>query len=234
MNKKDLYKSGEYTKYFAPEKKTFPFAGVYEEKKRLILDRLSEGGKRILDIGGGRGRISLPLSHGNTVIMADLSIKMIEEAMNKQAGDGTAESGPGSIDYICCDAERPPFDAGSFDVILAIDLVPHIKNSQACMEGLFALLKPGGTAVIDNSNSVPFWMFAYPEYVNWMSSPVKFIRTFFNGGILPNWADRIVHLKRNVFTDYLRGAGFVIVDFIDLGPSYCPKWHLAFCRKPVA
>jgi ubiquinone/menaquinone biosynthesis C-methylase UbiE len=227
--KKDLYKSGEYTKYFAPERKDFPFADTYEEKKNLIVERLASGGRKILDLGGGRGRISLPLSIRNRVVMADLSMKMIEEAIDREVpGDRT----DGSIEYICCDAENPPFLKESFDVLLAIDLLPHVKDIGGCLQGCFDLIRPGGEAVIDNSNSVPFWMFAYPEYVDWKRHPVKFVRTFMHGGVLPNWADRITHLTKDAFVSHLRSAGFIIVDFVELGPSYCPKWHLAFCRKP--
>lgn len=251
MEQNNIYKSGEYSRFFTPESETFPFSRVYEEKRKIILERLAAGGKTILDLGGGRGRLSIPLSLKNRVFMADLSMQMIEEARAAKDGasdeigfdqrvrdvesnalPGNAPYLAGSIDFICCDAECPPFKKESFDVLLAIDLLPHVKSAGKCIKGIYDLLKPGGTAIIDNSNSMPLWMFAFPEYVNWKTHPVKFIRTFLHGGILPNWAHAITHMNKEEFLEHVRIAGLVIIDFIELGPSYCPKWHLAFCRKP--
>ncbi len=253
MGKKDIYASGEYSRFFSPENASFPFAGVYEEKRRLILERLSGGGRDILDLGGGRGRFSIALSANNRVCLADLSMQMLDEAQEalhsqssaEQAGrggncasarddrpGGEGGSGRGSLTMICCDAEFPPFRRESFDVLLAIDLLPHVSSPERLAGAIFELVKPGGTAIIDNSNSSPFWMFSYPGYVSWKRRPIAFVRTFLHGGILPDWADAIVHLSKDEFTGCLLGVGFAIVDFIELGPSYCPKWHLAFCRKP--
>lgn len=229
MVEKNIYRNGEYTKFFSPEKKDFPFSSTYEEKRRLILDRLQQGGQLILDLGGGRGRFSIPLARNNRVCMADLSLQMIEEASTALAQPSLPD---GALQFVCCDAGEPPFCRESFDIVLAIDLLPHLTAPERSLESICALLKPGGTAVIDNSNRSPFWMFAYPEYVNWRKQPVKFLRTFLNGGILPDWTASITHLSKEEFSAILTGAGFVIFDFMELGPSYCPKWHLAFCRKP--
>lgn len=227
----NMYRNGEYSKYFSPEKSDFPFSQTYEEKRRLILDRLRQGGQSILDLGGGRGRFSIPLAGNNRVCMADLSPQMIAEAAAAFA-DVPEPSPGGSLQFVCCDAGAPPFCREAFDVVLAIDLLPHLTDPERSLAAVYELLTPGGTAVIDNSNRSPLWMFAYPEYVNWRRQPVKFLRTFLNGGILPDWTASITHWSKEEFGALLAGAGFVVVDFMELGPSWCPKWHLAFCRKP--
>jgi len=227
----NIYRNGEYTKFFSPERASFPFSNTYEEKRRIILDRLHQGAQSILDLGGGRGRFSVPLSQNNRVIMADLSLQMIDEAAAVSARP-TQPAMEGTLQFVCCDASAPPFSQELFDVVLAIDLLPHLENPAHSLRAICSLLKPGGMAIIDNSNRSPFWMFAYPEYVNWRKHPIKFLRTFLNGGILPDWTASISHYSKQEFSALLTGAGFVIFDFMELGPSYCPKWHLAFCRKP--
>ncbi|MBI4721287.1 MAG: class I SAM-dependent methyltransferase [Chitinivibrionia bacterium] len=237
MGKKDIYASGEYSRFFSPESASFPFARLYDEKRRLILERASEGGRDILDLGGGRGRYSIPLAANNRVCLADLSLQMIEEALeagHARASNTENRAERGSLTAVCCDAEFPPFRRESFDVLLAIDLLPHVSSPDRLAGAIFDLLRPGGTAIVDNSNSSPFWMFAFPGYVNWKRRPIRFLRTFLHGGVLPDWTNAIVHLNKDEFTGCLAGAGFAIVDFMELGPSYCPKWHLAFCRKPNA
>jgi ubiquinone/menaquinone biosynthesis C-methylase UbiE len=232
MGKKDIYTGGEYSRFFSPESAAFPFAKTYAEKRTLILERLEGGGQSILDLGGGRGRFSIPLSRNNRVCMADLSLQMIQEALAAMPGAQEQPAG-GDLQFVCCDAGLPPFQPDSFDVLLAIDLLPHLCDPERSFRTIWELLKPGGTAIIDNSNRAPLWMFSYPEYVNWRTHPIKFVRTFINGGILPDWAESITHLSKGEFTALLAGAGFTICDFIELGPAVCPKWHLAFCRKPT-
>lgn len=84
---------------------------------------------------------------------------------------------------------------------------------------------------MDSSNRSPWWMWAYPEYLNPVRSPVRFMKTFLGGGVLPDWQGRVTHLARKEFHHLLEESGFRITETRDFGPRFCPKWHLAVALK---
>jgi SAM-dependent methyltransferase len=46
------------------------------------------------------------------------------------------------------DAAAPPFAAGTFDVILALDLIEHVADDQTALRRLGQLLRPGGRLIV--------------------------------------------------------------------------------------
>jgi SAM-dependent methyltransferase len=80
---------------------------------------------------------------------------MLEDgATRASGGDGAGVSG---------DALRLPFAAGSFDRVIAAEVLEHIPDDQAAMVELARVLRSGGTMAV----TVPRW---FPEQVNWALS----------------------------------------------------------------
>ena len=46
------------------------------------------------------------------------------------------------------DAARPPFRDGSFDIVLALDLIEHVQDDRAALDGLLRILRPGGRLIL--------------------------------------------------------------------------------------
>lgn len=102
-----------------------------------LLDLPVEG--RLLDAGGGTGRISQTLtSKISEVILVDLSINMLLQATNK-----------GKLKKICSYSEILPFKDAVFDRIIMVDALHHVISQENTAAELWRVLKPGGKLVIE-------------------------------------------------------------------------------------
>lgn len=94
---------------------------------------------RLLDAGGGTGRVSGQLRpFVDQLVISDVSTKMLAQAQAKSR---------------CCavagHAETLPFAAGSFERIMVVDALHHFCNQAEAITDLARVLKPGGRLVIE-------------------------------------------------------------------------------------
>ncbi len=167
-----------------------------------IVDNLGPmAGRRVLDLGCGKGRFSRTLSElGAQVIGLDLSAAMLAEAMD--------------LDRVRASARRLPFASASFDRVVAVEILEHLAPrsvDQVCDE-VRRVLRPGGTFVIVDKN-VWSWNAQRPwlpslavKWIDerrglWMYSPQESVRErWFRPGELSRrlgrWFSevRVVHL----------------------------------------
>jgi ubiquinone/menaquinone biosynthesis C-methylase UbiE len=233
-HERTIFQTGEYVGHFRPEERQNPFRRIYAQKRVEVLKLAEElladkSNARVLDIGGGMGRIAVPLAGRYQVDLCDISEAMLEQARaSAQEARVQAERFTTSV----VDASKPlPFEDASFDLIICLDLLVHLPDPQAAVRELSRVLKPGGAALIDASNSVPFWVFFYPRYVG--KRPARWLGTLQHGGVLPEWASIVHHMRRETFLGWLRAANFAISGERRYGPlPIFPKWFLAIARKP--
>jgi demethylmenaquinone methyltransferase/2-methoxy-6-polyprenyl-1,4-benzoquinol methylase len=89
--------------------------------------------------GGGTGRIAQTLrGQAGTIVVADLSLKMLDQAHNK---DG--------LRLACSHSERLPFPEASFERVIIVDALHHVIDQQQTADELWRVLKPGGWLVIE-------------------------------------------------------------------------------------
>jgi ubiquinone/menaquinone biosynthesis C-methylase UbiE len=234
-HERTIFKTGEYVAHFRPEDRGNPFRHIYAHKRLDVLTLASAlladtPNARVLDIGGGMGRIAVPLADHYHVRLCDIS-----EAMLDQACSAAREAGVPAdhLETSVVDASKPlPFADASFDLLVCLDLLVHLPDPQAAVRELYRVLKPGGAAMIDASNSMPLWVFWYPRYVG--KRPARWLATLRHGGVLPEWASIVHHMRRDDFRRWLRSAGFAIEDERQYGPApWVAKWFLSVCRKPA-
>lgn len=231
---RSIFKTGEYVDCFHPEDDSNPFRKLYAQKRLDVLNMATtvlgqRADARVLDLGGGMGRIAVPLASEYDVTLSDVSDSMLELARTAGASLPT----PIRLRTEVIDASKPlPYADGSFDLIVCLDLLVHLPDPQFAVSEMYRILKPDGVAIIDNSNSVPLWTLFYPRYVG--RNPLRWLRTFQAGGVLPQWADIVHHHTRSAFLSMLKTANLVTMEERRYGPVICPKWHLVMARRQPA
>ena len=96
-------------------------------------------GQRLLDVGGGTGRIAQAFrGAAGSVCVLDVSARMLREAQDK----GGLCAGQGLV-------ERLPFRDGAFARIIAVDSFHHFRHHALAARELARVLAPGGRLVIE-------------------------------------------------------------------------------------
>ncbi len=132
-------------------------------------DRLGvRAGDRLLDLGAGGGRHAFEaMRRGATVTAFDADAGEVKDAtwmMRSLAWDDAAVAASrGSGTGVVGDALDLPFSSGSFDRVIAAEVLEHIPNDRRAIAELARVLRPGGTMAV----TVPRW---WPELVTWALS----------------------------------------------------------------
>jgi 2-polyprenyl-6-hydroxyphenyl methylase/3-demethylubiquinone-9 3-methyltransferase len=105
---------------------------------RACLDPVR--GRRILDLGCGKGRFAVQLVRaGGNMIGLDRSLPMLARA--------------GSLPRVRGTARRLPFAAASFDAVIAIEVFEHIAAVDEVLLEVRRVLRPGGIVAIVDKNA---------------------------------------------------------------------------------
>jgi ubiquinone/menaquinone biosynthesis C-methylase UbiE len=103
----------------------------------LILDKAGPNG-RILEVGAGTGRISVPLlERGADLIGCDLSLEMMGKLRAKAPQARLAQTR----------AEQLPFISDRFDVVITVHVLHLVGPWRQALHEIKRVLRPGGTFI---------------------------------------------------------------------------------------
>ena len=122
-------------------------------ERALMLDLIGDvAGKTLLDVGCGDGDFSLVLARRGAVVTGvDVSQAMIDAARkNCTAGAVTATFKLG-------EAHALPFEAGSFDVVVAMTILCFVDDAAPVFREIARVLRPGGKLVIGELGRWSTW-----------------------------------------------------------------------------
>jgi 2-polyprenyl-6-hydroxyphenyl methylase / 3-demethylubiquinone-9 3-methyltransferase len=107
-------------------------------------------GLTLCDIGCGGGLIAEPMARlGFAVTGLDADEDAIAIALEHAAASGL------SIDYRNATAESLAENQHQFDVVLALEIIEHVADSDALLAACAALVKPGGAVIGATLNRTP-------------------------------------------------------------------------------
>ena len=128
----------------------------------FYLEQLGDlGGRLVLDAGCGGGLVARELAAaGAEVVGVDRSLGSLGVA--RRAVGGHFRPAQGRL-------ERLPFADGSFDAVVAADVLEHLPDLPAAVKELARVLAPGGSFLFDTINRTPWaWFTAVFGLERWL------------------------------------------------------------------
>jgi len=150
-----------------------PMFGIYLQRHFITLELLNKQKDFILDVGCGDGFMSSFFKKCGKKIIA---IDLVKTKRN--------------FPYVIARAENLPFKKNTFEQILCLDVLEHIKHDKLVVEEIERVLKVNGNLIL----TVPskFWRFPYYSFMRFVSPSEKFLLKFFG------------HVKKGYDTNQIR------------------------------
>src|SRR5215469_10254389 len=126
-------------------------ARIYQERKDMTLDWI-EGfslpdSARVLDLGCGAGYTAVALARrGYRVHAVDSEQTMLDIASRHAQAAGV------SVSLAIGDAHELQFEDDTFDVVVALGLIPWLHSPQEVLRELRRVIRAGGFLVISSDN----------------------------------------------------------------------------------
>jgi SAM-dependent methyltransferase len=131
----------------------FDYASFFDAQDRRLLDRLERlvvsellprQGRRIVDLGGGFGRMTGTYAgRFEEAYLVDSAWSLLQQARQRWQD---------RLIVVAADIRHPPFRDGAFDAALAVRVLHHFSDPRSVIIRSARLLSQGGTLVFNYSN----------------------------------------------------------------------------------
>lgn len=155
MQLKTVDNTTEYNAYFKAVMGSERARHTYQRRLETI-EKLAGGfeGKRILDIGCGMGFRTAGIA--NKGVESIVGIDLDYERVRKATGFVNS-LGIHNINFLFMNAQSLAFSNESFDLVIADEMIHHVKNLPKVIEEVFRVMKKGGGLIISDHNKYSFF-----------------------------------------------------------------------------
>lgn len=137
------------------------YSGIHQQRHERVLKWVGqlglEAGSQVLEIGCGAGFLSLALAERKFNVQAIDSVgAMVEQTRQHAQEAGMAEQ----ISVDVGDITSLAFEDSSFDLVLAVGVIPWIERPDIAIREMARVLKPGGRVIFtaDNRARLNIWL----------------------------------------------------------------------------
>jgi ubiquinone/menaquinone biosynthesis C-methylase UbiE len=164
----------------------------YETFRHHLMDAVGPD-DRVLEVGTGTGNIALHIaSYVGSVVGVDISPEMVDLARGKVDGTGLE-----NVEFRVGDAYALPFEAGSFDKVVFVNVLQTMKAPKRAIKEAHRVLREGGELVTVT--------YAFGDSSTWET--IKLARWIVKYGKPAYWSN----MKGSDLSDLIAEAGFDIV-----------------------
>jgi SAM-dependent methyltransferase len=179
----------------------------YEDlAERIALQHLlPPAGRRLIDIGGGFGRLSEFYERFEQVVLLDYSRSLLRQARDRLGGDGR-------VIYVAASFYTMPFAADSFDAAMMVRVIHHVERVPDLLGEVARILAGQGTFVLEFANkrhlkSLVRYALRRQAWSPFDPAPYEFVEMNFD--FHPAWmqarlAEAMFHVKRTRTVSHFR------------------------------
>ena len=165
---------------------------AYEDAaERLALQHmLPPTGNRLIDIGGGYGRL-IPLYSGyDEVVLFDYALSQLRQAQELW-GAGGSEGGPRYI-YVAGDFYNLPFAPAAFNTVVMVRTLHHAADALSVLQGVAGILASRGSFILEFANkrnlkAILRYLIGRQDWSPFDREPVEFVSLNFD--FHPAWIE---------------------------------------------
>jgi len=173
--------------------------------ERIALRRLLPPvGERIIDIGGGFGRL-VDLYRGyKEIVLMDYSRSLLEEAQQRLGTD--------SITYVAANLYEMPFVAGAFHAAVMVRVLHHLSDVPGALQAIHRILQPGSPFILEYANkrhlkAIIRYLLRRQQHNPFQHDPWEFAELHFN--FHPTYIERCLtdagfHIERQLCVSHFR------------------------------
>ncbi len=142
-----FHEDGTVHTWWDPESRDSIHYHHFREQLRWVVSQAEWSGKRVLDIGTGKGRLAVATAlEGAHVTGLDLSGEMLRDARL------AARDAHLSIGFTLGDAELLPFPDQVFDIVTCVEALMHFPHPDFALRDMVRVTRPGGMVILSVTN----------------------------------------------------------------------------------
>lgn len=135
-------------RFLGLERSAVTRASAYLDAIERERGRPLDAGDAVLEVGCGTAAVAATAAgRVGRAVATDLSMRWMVLAQKR-----LAEAGAGAVELACCSAEELPFPAGTFDVVVAADVIEHVADQRDFVAACHTVLRPGGMLFLATPN----------------------------------------------------------------------------------